>query len=380
MLGATLSVFVGPAVPQPLPAHLVDAIEQVSITHQDEGRSGFQLTLVASRDSANGAADFPILADATFRIGNRLQITARLGATTHVLADCIITTVQLAPGEQANASRLTVTGEDLAVMLDQLEVSLPFPGMADWHVAGTILAGFSGLGVVPMIIPEPSPVVKLPTESVPHKTGTFLGILNQMAERWGYVFYVDPGPTRGLNTAYWGPPIRAGIPQRALTWQMGPYSNLGSISFNSDGTKPKMVYGLVQEENTNVPVPIAGIPFTGQPMSAMPSYIANAPFVGIKRLQPDEGGDVITSLWKATGEVYRSNKAAVTASGELDVAQYGDVLKARALVDVRGVGRTMGGTWYVQSTTHTIARGSWKQSFALEREGTVALSGSVTKV
>jgi hypothetical protein len=115
-------------------------------------------------------------------------------------------------------------------------------------------------------------------------------------------------------------------------------------------------------------------------MSAIPSYVGNAPFVGVKRLEPDEGGDVITALWKATGEVYRSNKAAVTASGELDVARYGDVLRARALVDVRGVGRTMGGTWYVQSTTHTITRGSWKQSFSLEREGTRALSSVVAQV
>ena len=88
----------------------------------------------------------------------------------------------------------------------------------------------------------------------------------------------------------------------------------------------------------------------------------------------------MTALWRATGEAFRANKAAVTASGELDVAQYGGVLKARALVDVRGVGRTMGGTWYVQSTSHTIARGSWKQSFTLEREGTIALSNRVRAV
>ena len=144
------------------------------------------------------------------------------------------------------------------MLLDQVEVSLPFPGMADWHVAGLLLAGFSALGMVPMIIPEPSPIIKLPTDQVPHKTGTFLGILDQMAERWGYVFYVEPGPVRGMSIAYWGPPIRFGVPQRALTWRMGVYSNLGSISFQSDGTKPKMVYGLVQEENSNVTVPGSG--------------------------------------------------------------------------------------------------------------------------
>jgi hypothetical protein len=124
-------------------------------------------------------------------------------------------------------------------------------------------------------------------------------------------------------------------------------------------------------------VPIVGLPFTGQPMAAVPSYVGNLPFVGLKRLEDDEKGDVLAALWRATGEVFRANKAAVTATGELDVGRYGDVLDARALVDVRGVGRTMDGTWYVQSTTHTIARGSWKQSFNLEREGTVAFSDRV---
>lgn len=377
---ADLALFVGPAVPTPLAAELVPLVEQVTITHQDTGRSGFQITLIVGRDDATGRRDFPPLADHTFRIGNRVQITATLGVTTHVLADGIVTNLQLTPGATAGSSRLSVTGEDLAVLLDQVEVSLPFPGMADWHVAGLLLAGFSALGIVPMIIPEPNPMIKLPTESIPHKTGTFLGILDQMAERWGYVFYVDPGPVRGMNTAYWGPPIRFGVPQRALTWRMGALSNLGSISFQSDGTKPKMVYGLVQEENSNATVPIVGLPFTGQPMSAVPAYVGNLPFVGVKRLETDEGGDVVTALWRATGEVFRSAKAAVTASGELDVAEYGGVLRARALVDVRGVGRTMGGTWYVQSTTHTIAKGSWKQSFTLEREGTGALGDQVVAV
>lgn len=380
MLGASMTIHVGPAVPTPLSRELVPLVEQVTVTHQDTGRSGFQVTLVLGRDAASGRHDYPALADRTFRIGNRLQVTARLGVTTHVLSDGIITNVSLAPSTEPNGSRLTVTGEDLAVLLDQLEVSLPFPGMADWHVAGAILGGFAALGVLPVIVPEPSPLLPLPTDTTNDKSGTFLGILDQMAERWGYVFYVDPGPTRGLSTAYWGPPIRAGVPQRALTLGMAPYGNLTSISFTDDGTKPALVYGLVQEEHSNVPVPITGLPFTGQPMAALPSYVGNQPLVSVKRLEDSERGNVVAALWRATGEVYRANKAAVTASGELDVARYGTVLRARGLVDVRGVGRTHDGTWYVQSTTHTVGRGSWTQSFTLEREGTGALADSVASV
>jgi hypothetical protein len=265
-------------------------------------------------------------------------------------------------------------------MLDLVEVQLEFPGMSDFMIATVLLAPLVAFGVVPQVVPEPAVLVTPPTRSIPQRNGTFLAILTEMAERWGYTFHVRPGPSRGMSTAYWGPPIRAGVPQRALTWRMGAASDLGSISFQSDGTKPKQVFGLVQEERLNLPIPVIGLPYTGQPMSATPAYVGNLPFLGVKRLSDDEGGKVLAALWRATGEVFRSTKGAVTASGEVDVARYGRVLAARGLVDVRGVGRTMDGTWYVQSVTHTIARGSWKQSFTLEREGTGALRERVAQL
>ena len=380
MPGATLGVFAGPTLPQPLARELLENVEQVSVTHQDGGRSGFQLTLVAARDRGSGRDDFAPLVGHTFKIGNRLQLTATLGAASHVLMDGIVTNLQLQPAAEPNASRLTVTGEDLSVMLDLVEVQLPFPGLSDWMIAGTILAGFSALGVVPMIIPHPSDLQPLPTKKIPQRNGTFLGILNEMAERWGYSFYVEPGPRRGSSVAYWGPPVRAGTPQKALTWRMGADSNLGSIQFQSDGTKPAFFYGLVQEQNSNALVPLPGLPFTGQPLARLPSYVGNLPFVAARLLEDDEGGNVLKAVARATAEQFRSMKAAVIASGELDVARYGDLLRARGLVDVRGAGTTMDGSWYVQSTTHTITRGSWKQSFNLEREGTIALSGKVARL
>ena len=373
MQGATLGIYVGPAVPAALEPELVELVDQVSVTSQDTGRSGFQVSFVAGRDRDTGRAGYPPLLEQKLKVGNRMQITGSLGARTHVLMDGIITNHQLTPGAEPGGGRFTVTGEDISVMLDLVEVKLPFPAMSDYVIAGLILAGFSAFGVVPIVIPEPAIVPPLPTEEIPQRNGTFLGILNEMAGKWKYVFYVDPGPTRGLNTAYWGPPIRAGVPQKALTWRMGSDSNLGSIQFQHDGTKPRFVYGLIQEKNTNAPVPIASLPFTGVPLAALPSYVGNLPFVGAKRLADDSGGNAVKALWDATGEFFQSAKASVTASGELDVSAYGEVLQARSLVDVRGVGQTMDGSWYVQSVTHTISRASWKQSFNLEREGTMPL-------
>jgi hypothetical protein len=40
------------------------------------------------------------------------------------------------------------------------------------------------------------------------------------------VFYLEPGPTPGLSRAYWGPEIRVGLPQSALTTGMNALSNV----------------------------------------------------------------------------------------------------------------------------------------------------------
>ena len=69
-----------------------------------------------------------------------------------------------------------------------------------------------------------------------------------------------------------------------------------------------------------------------------------------------------------------SSTDAVTASGELDAVRYGRVLRARHLVDVRGVGKSYDGSYYVKQVTHRLKRGEYKQSFSLSRDGHGALS------
>ncbi len=63
---------------------------------------------------------------------------------------------------------------------------------------------------------------------------------------------------------------------------------------------------------------------------------------------------------------------AVTGEGSLDVVRYGRPLKARQLVGVRGAGPAYDGLHYVNSVTHTIKRGEYKQSFTLSRNGLIS--------
>jgi hypothetical protein len=68
---------------------------------------------------------------------------------------------------------------------------------------------------------------------------------------------------------------------------------------------------------------------------------------------------------------------AVQGNGSLDVLRYGRVLQARQLVGVRGAGMAFDGLYYVDSVTHDIQRGAYKQSFQLSRNGLISITPKV---
>jgi len=53
----------------------------------------------------------------------------------------------------------------------------------------------------------------VPVDRTPIQTNDDWSYMNDLAERSGYVFYVDPGPAPLTNTMYFGPRIRPGIQQ-----------------------------------------------------------------------------------------------------------------------------------------------------------------------
>jgi hypothetical protein len=64
----------------------------------------------------------------------------------------------------------------------------------------------------------------------------------------------------------------------------------------------------------------------------------------------------------------------LTATGNLNSLQYGNILQPRGLVGLRGVGYNHDGLYYVKRVTHDIRKGQYKQNFTLTREGKGALT------
>ena len=375
LLGVNLSLLIGPTVPIPAPADITEAVKSVSVTHNDEGRSGFQIVLEVGRAGPTDLLDYRLLLNPLLRPFNRVILTTLFGAVPQVLMDGMITNQQFSPGNQPGAATLTLTGEDVSVMMDMEKRRAEYPAMSEVLIALLLIGSYAQYGLVPTVMPPPSLDQPLPTERTPVQQGTDLEYLKNMGQRYGYVFYIEHGPVPGLNFAYWGPPNRGGLLQPALSVNMGPETNVESINFTYNGMAATVVKDEIQDRLTNQKLPVMTFVSTRlPPLAAMPALPFQMPNVRTSLLDQNTGLNIIQAYARAQGITDKSVDSVVTAQGELDALRYGGLLKPRGIVGLRGAGFTYDGLYYVKSVSHSISKGQYKQRFNLTREGTGALT------
>ncbi|SFK62102.1 hypothetical protein [Caulobacter sp. UNC279MFTsu5.1] len=378
MLGVHLSLLIGPTLPLPATPDIAEAVQSVSVTQADEGRSGFQIVLQVGRAGPTDMLDYRLMLNPLLAPFNRVILTMMFEAIPEVLIDGIITNRQFSPGSQPGTGTLTLTGEDVSVMMDLEKKRSSYTAMSEPLIALSIIAGYAQYGLIPTIIPPAAVDQPLPIDRTPVQQGTDLEQLKAIGERFGYVFFIEPGPVPGTNIAYWGPPKRAGAPQRALSVNMGPETNVESINFTYNGLAPTIVNDSVQDKDLNVEIPVMTFVATRMPpLAAMPALPFQLPNVRKTLLEKGAGLTVAQAYARAQGITDKSVDNVVTAQGELDGQRYGGVLKPRNIVGVRGVGFTHDGLYYVKSVSHAISHGKYKQRFSLSREGTGAITPAV---
>lgn len=370
--GIHLTLMIGPGLPLPAPRAVVDAVQSVQVT-SGKDKSGFQITFAVSKLSTLLKTLLPV--GYFDPISTRVIIIVTLGGFPHVLMDGIVTHQELAPSSEPGQSTLTITGEDLSVLMDVVEIKNPFPQMDDTMQAYAVLAPYVGFGITPIVIPAFIPEVKMATSKVDSQTGTHLAHLKKLARANGFVFYVEPGPLPGQSIAYMGPNIRVPVPQPALSINMDAHTNVESLSFSLDGLAKETMVVTVLDPITGkipIPLPIPDISIFQPPLGARPTPPAKITF------STDQAGQTVSHTLKTVlGRLLKGAANAITVSGSLDVLRYGHVLRSKALVGVRGAGIAYDGLYYVDSVTHNIKRGEFKQSFQLSRDGLVSLTPKV---
>ncbi len=364
--GIHLTLLIGPVVAAPVPRELTEALVSAQVTTSAGQRSGFQLQFVFGKKSTIGQT---LLPTGFFDPGMRVILVVTVNSLPTVLMDGAITRQEVSPSGEPGQSKLTITGEDISVFMDLVDMTgIPYPALPPEARVPIIIAKYAMFGIIPFVVPSIFIDVPIPTNEIPSHQGNDLEYIKKLADDAGYVFYLEPGPAPGANIAYWGPEIRLGVPQPALNVNFDAHTNVESLSFNQDGLAREQPFIFIHESTThlNIPVPIPDVSLLRPPLAARPALALK-----FKQLQTAH----MPPLRAALQGLARSGQTsdAVNGSGSLNVLRYGHILKARGLVGVRGASPAFDGLYYVKSVTHNLKAGEYKQSFTLGREGLVSL-------
>lgn len=363
-LGVRLQLFIGPTVPLPAPYPVIDALRSLEVTNRDRERDGFEMRFSLGKDSL---LDYGLLLNGFFDPPNRVIIAVLIGVLPQVLIDGIITQHQVVPSNRPGESTLVVTGEDISLRLDLEEKNETYPNQPDSVIVLRLLAAYATYGLVPMVTPTTD--VPIQINRIPTQQGTDLAYIRELARRNGFVFYIEPTPVPGVNTAYWGLDNRLGLPQPALTMNMGADTNVDTpINFTFNALGPATPQVTIVEPFTKLAIPIP-VP------SGLHPPLVRQPAASLRKTLPRDTANLnpAQAALRALSTAGESADA-VTASGEVDAVRYGRALRSRRLVGMRGVGQSYDGNYYVKEVTHRIQRGEYKQSFTLTREGRGALT------
>jgi hypothetical protein len=366
----TLSLYVGPAIPLPAPRVVIEALTDVTVHTGGETPDGFELKFSMTSDSTvlqtifllSGGAVLPLI---------RVVIAVTIKGTPDVLMDGVVTQTQIAPDTGAGPTQLIVKGRDIGQVMDSVDFSglLPYPAMPTEARVALILAKYALFGMVPLIVPTPTIDINNPLERIEQHWGTDLVYIQDLAEQIGYTFYIEPGPVVGANIAYWGPVLRVGAVQKPLNVDMDVETNVESVSCTFDHDAASMPIVEIENPITRfppIPIPVGLVNPLDPPLGLIPPIPKRFPIVAdsARRSFP-------RALMWAWADQAASNRT-VKAEGSIDALRYGQVLRPRRLVGLRGVGTAFDGLYFTESVTSTLKRGEFKQSFTLVRNGLVS--------
>ena len=364
--GVQLSLKIGP-VPITPPHEIADSLIRAKVEDGSGGtQSGFELVFELPARSplrtlflVSGGGSLPLM---------RVVLVVTINGTAQSIIDGVTTNVEAQPGE-GGVSRLVVKGKDLSALMDLIELpGLPFPAMPPSVRVLLVLAKYAAFGVIPLVIPSILDIPPLPIQQIPQQRGSDYAYVKRLAGQVGYVFYLEPGPAPGTSKAYWGPEIRVGTPQPALTANMDAQTNVDQLSFTFDKEKKEMPIVFFQEPFSKAPIglPIPDVTPLNPPLGLVPPLPP-------KIVKLDNTAHLSAPEALMAGIAYAGQHSdSVFGTGRLDVARYGRLLRSRQLVGVRGAGLPYDGLYYVKSVTHEIERGSYKQGFSLARNALIS--------
>jgi hypothetical protein len=346
----------------------METFDNAEVTQTDEGASGFQLTFKVGRNRETGRDEYKALADGHFKLFNRAIISVKIDSKTYVLMDGIIIHHQLNPSNEPGMSTMTITGEDVSVMMDLEEKVAPHPNQSQPTIVRAILDNHRDY-IGESDVQTPPAAEAPPKEDFVHQQReSDLAYVRRLAKEFGWDFYVLPTENIGTSKAYWGPKVRNVPLQPAISVNMKQGGNADSVNFTFDGLGPTKIKDIGRDRRENKDFDVTSDKSEVPDLTKEPAT-TTVPNVRVSLMEANPGLSRGEAIRQAQAEVDKSIDKAAGASGQLNGFRYRAALQARGLVGVRGAGEICDGQYYVKSVTHKLRRGEYTQSFTLTREG-----------
>lgn len=375
------------------PAKIMGALVQAEVEQTDAVPCGFQLVFESALDATGN--EYSLMNESALENFGRAALVVHVGDQSSVLIDGYITNKELDPA----TGMVTVTGEDVSVKMDLVELVAEYKSVTDSVIAKDILGKYAALGLTAEVKGPKNEIT--PVEFTETQRYTDRQYLVRLAQKNDALFYVQPGSAAGQNTAYWGPPVRRGTAQRNLSDVSGAiFGPVSDFKATYDSLATELNYGekasdggegkeskearfaaTSYEEVALAKVPpelkefanLAMAPETARNKAA--KLKVKGKYIYQLGLQPGAADTTAQSLTD------RSTGRSVTLTGTVDAANYGAVLQAPGLVGVRAAGESFSGDYYVKKVKHSFnlrrSDMQYTQSFTLTREGLGAKSGTV---
>jgi hypothetical protein len=266
---------------------------------------------------------------------------------------------------------LSVSGEDLTLLMDLIEVERSFPAMPVNARVQLLLAAYGAFGIVPLVIPPPLPSTPIPAERIPHQRGTDYAYIRSLADAVGFRFTLDPGPAPTASLAYWGPEPRADRSRPALSIDFGRSTNVETLQLSFDANQRVLPEAFVLEpaSKTVVPIPVPDIAVIAPPLGAVvPPAHRHHRLRDTAKLTAAEAAGALLAKAARSAE-------AMTGHGTVNVARARVRLRAGAIVEIHGAAKPFDGVYEVSRVRDTITPSSHTQTFELLRAGIGATGG-----
>lgn len=308
----------------------------------------------------NADGSWNYLDDERLTLWKSVVITAGLEDDTQQLLKGYITHLRPTFGSGLDECHLEIWGMDASVLMDREDKLKDWPNKKDSDIAREIFTGTYRLTAQV----EDTELIHDEQVSTIIQHETDIQFLRRLALRNGYECYVDG------DTGYFQTPQVSGTSQPVLSVHFGDETNVNRFHIEANALASANAEMFQVDRDTKEVLDAASTAGSQQALGAKgtDSYLAAGMTPGLVYIARavTTGASEMTALCQG---LYNEGEWFVTGEGEVAANQYGNVLKPRGPVTIKGIGGTHSGLYYVTHVNHVFTADGYIQQFRVKRNG-----------